>query len=72
MEHSQISRMALEYKPKGKCDIGRPKTYGEIKASSRLSFHRRGPRCPTSIYIHDVDDDDDDDDDDVLFYLWFL
>ena len=26
MEHSRIPRMALEYKPKGKRDIGRPKT----------------------------------------------
>jgi hypothetical protein len=26
-------------------------------ASSRLSFHRTGPRCPTSVYAH-VDDDD--------------
>jgi hypothetical protein len=32
-------------------------------ASSRLSFHRMGPRCPTSVYVHDDDDDDDDDDD---------
>jgi hypothetical protein len=22
-------------------------------ASSRLSFHRTGPRCPTSVYVHD-------------------
>jgi hypothetical protein len=33
-------------------------------ASSRLSFHRTGPRCPTSVYVHDDDDDDDDNDDD--------
>jgi hypothetical protein len=26
MEHSRIPRMALEYQPKGKRDIGRPKT----------------------------------------------
>jgi hypothetical protein len=26
MEHASIPRMALEYKLKGKCDIGRPKT----------------------------------------------
>jgi hypothetical protein len=26
MKHSQIPRMAVEYKPKGKHDIGRPKT----------------------------------------------
>jgi hypothetical protein len=26
MEHSRIPRMALEYKPKGKRDMGRPKT----------------------------------------------
>jgi hypothetical protein len=25
-EHSRILRMAMEYKPKGKSDIGRPKT----------------------------------------------
>jgi hypothetical protein len=29
-------------------------------ASSRLSFHRTGPRCPTSVYVHDDDDEDDD------------
>jgi hypothetical protein len=26
MEHSRIPRMALEYQPKGKRDVGRPKT----------------------------------------------
>jgi hypothetical protein len=29
-------------------------------ASSKLSFHRRGARCPTSVYIPDDYDDDDD------------
>jgi hypothetical protein len=33
-------------------------------ASSRLSSHRTGPRCPTSVYLHDDNDDDGDDDDD--------
>jgi hypothetical protein len=27
-------------------------------ASSRLSFHRTGPRCPTSVYVNYDDDDD--------------
>jgi hypothetical protein len=27
-------------------------------ASSRFSFHRTGPRCPTSVFVHDDDDDD--------------
>jgi hypothetical protein len=30
-------------------------------ASSRLGFHRTGPRYPTPVYVHDDDDDDDDD-----------
>jgi hypothetical protein len=58
--------MALAYQPKGKHNIGGPKT--RPTASSRLSFHRAGPRCPTSVYVHDSgggggggDDDDDDD-----------
>jgi hypothetical protein len=29
-------------------------------ASSILSSHRTGPRCPTSVYVHDDDEDDDD------------
>jgi hypothetical protein len=31
-------------------------------ASPRFSFHGRGHRCPTPVYVHDDDDDDDDDD----------
>ena len=40
-------------------------------ASSRLSFHRTGPRCSTFFYVHgDVDDDEkgeyeEDEEDDV-------
>jgi hypothetical protein len=33
-------------------------------ASWRLSFRRTGPKCPTSVYVHDDDEDDDHDDDD--------
>jgi hypothetical protein len=29
-------------------------------ASLRLSFHRTGSRCPTSVYGHEDDDDDGD------------
>ena len=28
-------------------------------ACSRLSFHRTGLRCPTSVYVHSDDDDND-------------
>jgi hypothetical protein len=33
----------------------------------KIDFHRTGPKCPTSVYVHDDNDldDDDVDDDDV-------
>jgi hypothetical protein len=33
-------------------------------ASASLSFYRKGPSCPISVYVHYDDDDVDDDDDD--------
>jgi hypothetical protein len=38
MEHSRIHRMALEYEPKGKRDIGRPKQDGEINSIFKIEF----------------------------------
>jgi hypothetical protein len=60
MEHSRIPRIVPEYKPKGKRNIVRPKNKMQRPTgSSRLSSHRTGPRCPTSVYVHDDDVDGD-------------
>jgi hypothetical protein len=57
--------MALEYTPKGNCDIGQQKIrWRDQQHLPRFSFHRTGPRCPTSVYVHDDDDNDDNNDDD--------
>jgi hypothetical protein len=39
----------------------------------KIDFHRTGPKCPTSVYVHDDNDDlddDDVDDDDVDENPW--
>jgi hypothetical protein len=38
MEHSRIPRMALEYQPKGKREIGRPKTRWRDQQHLQLLF----------------------------------
>jgi hypothetical protein len=50
--------MALEYTPKGKRDIGRPKTDEAINNIFKIEFSQDRARCPTSVYFHDDDYDD--------------
>jgi hypothetical protein len=45
-----------DYKPKGKRNIGQPKTGWRGKQHLQDSFHRTGPRCPTLVYVHHHDD----------------
>jgi len=58
MDTNRIPKQALQYKPKGRRNIGRPRNRW------RDQFHFEDQEKETRLILHEHDDDDDDDDDD--------
>jgi hypothetical protein len=58
--------MAVEYRPEGKRDIGRPKTRWTDHSMFKIEFLEDRTRSPPSVYVRDGGGGDDDDDDDDL------
>jgi hypothetical protein len=62
MDTNRTSKQTLQYKPKGRRYIGRP------RKRWRDQFHFEDQGTGNNLILHEHDDDDDDDDDDSLMY----
>jgi hypothetical protein len=56
MDTNRIPKQALQYKPKGQRDIGRPKK----RWRDQSHFEDQGTLNTPNLHEHDDDDDDDD------------
>jgi len=57
MDTNRIPKQALQYRPKGRRNIGRPKK----RCQDQFHFEDQGTGNTPNLSEHDDDDDDDDD-----------